>query len=71
MVILLMVKETRLRNIIRTWWLGGLLALCLTPARLVSMVEAQSIAALQIAGLGVFLFGLELWSRRRALYPAG
>ena len=67
MVMLLLVKETRLRNVFRTWWLGGLLALCLTPARLVSMVEAQSIAALQIAGLGVFLLGLGLWARLRPL----
>jgi subtilisin family serine protease len=66
-VILLLVKETRLRSVFRTWLLGGLLALCLTPARLVSMVEAQSIAALQIAGLGVFLLGLGLWSRLRPL----
>jgi subtilisin family serine protease len=65
-VIVLLVKERRMTGILRTWLLAGLLALCLVPARLASMVDAQAIAALQIAGMLVFMLGLGLWSRLRA-----
>ena len=66
-VIMLLVKDRRLRGILRMWLLAGLLALGLLPARLPSMVNAQGIAAMQIAGLGVFLLGLALWLQMRPL----
>jgi subtilisin family serine protease len=65
-VIVWLVKDSRMRAILRTWLLAGLLALCLVPARLASMVNAQGIAALQIAGMLVFILGLGVWSRLRA-----
>ncbi len=65
-VIVLSVKDSRMRAILRTWLLAGLLALCLVPARLASMVDAQGIAALQIAGMLLFILGLGVWSRLRA-----
>ena len=71
-VVVLLVKDTRLRLVLRTWLLGGVLAVCLLPARLVSMVDAQGIAGLQIAGLVIFMLGLALWQRTRpASRPAG
>jgi subtilisin family serine protease len=65
-VMVLLVKDNRLRAILRTWLLAGLLALLLVPARLASMVDAQGIAALQIAGMLAFIFGLALWLRLQA-----
>ena len=59
-VMVLLVKDRRMRNILGTWLLAGVLALCLVPARLASMVDAQGIAALQIAGLLIFILGLGL-----------